>query len=312
MQVATYTFQCRFVTQAFLPEFKGSTIRGAFGHALKRISCALRRQDCGSCLLFETCAYAFLFEVKKALPFEAKRLRVAQRPHPYVIVPPNENQRVYSPGDTFSFDLILFGHASNYLPHIVYAVKDMGQNGLGSKIKSKGSFEIENVLQDGAPVYSDNKLKTDRPLRDLALEPFSDFREDALTLTCLTPLRLKFTNALQDSLPFHIVIRAALRRLSSLEEVYGDGEPDLDYKGIIARAKEIESLTSDCKWVEIARYSNRQKSSMFFGGLLGQNMYKGKGLGEFLSILKYCETTHLGKQTSFGLGKILVGTMSDA
>ncbi len=34
-----------------LPTYKGSTFRGGFGVAFRRVVCALRRQDCSDCIL---------------------------------------------------------------------------------------------------------------------------------------------------------------------------------------------------------------------------------------------------------------------
>ncbi|MBI5558670.1 MAG: CRISPR system precrRNA processing endoribonuclease RAMP protein Cas6 [Deltaproteobacteria bacterium] len=103
-------------------------------------------------------------------------------------------------------------------------------------------------------------------------------------------------------MPFHLLIRAALRRVSSLEETFGQGEPPLDYRGLVRRAEQITARESDCRWVDIERYSNRQKTNMLIGGLQGKLVYEGE-LAEFLPLLRYCEVTHLGKQTAFGLGR---------
>ncbi|MBW2328572.1 MAG: hypothetical protein JRF04_02970 [Deltaproteobacteria bacterium] len=59
-----YTFHCRFTSKARLPDYLGSTLRGALGWALKKTSCALRRQQCPTCLLREQCAYAWIFETE--------------------------------------------------------------------------------------------------------------------------------------------------------------------------------------------------------------------------------------------------------
>jgi hypothetical protein len=225
-----------------------------------------------------------------------------------VIVSPDEKKRTYETGDPFIFDLVLFGRANDYLPHILYAIREMGRNGLGKKSIHDGRFEIERVEQGGQTIFIGDNLNTGCHLQELFLEKSSNSTTDTVALTCLTPLRLKYTNELQSSLPFHLIIRAALRRVSSLEAVYGEGEPELDYKGIVARATKVQTSVSDsdCRWVEIERYSNRQRSAMMFGGVQGRLVYKGKGFSEFLPLLHYCEVTHLGKQTSFGLGKITV------
>lgn len=44
MLVGTYSFCCNLMDKAILPPFKGSTFRGAFGIALKRVVCAVREQ----------------------------------------------------------------------------------------------------------------------------------------------------------------------------------------------------------------------------------------------------------------------------
>ncbi len=42
---------------------------------------------------------------------------------------------------------------------------------------------------------------------------------------------------------------------------------------------------------------------MLMGGIVGSIVYKGE-IGAFMPFIQFCEKVHLGKQTSFGLGKI--------
>ena len=128
-----------------------------------------------------------------------------------------------------------------------------------------------------------------------------------MSVHLLTPDRLKYHNQLQDTLPFHVLIRAARRRISALAESHVDGEPQLDYQGIIKRAQGVEVKGSDCHWTDLTRYSNRQKTAMQIGGITGTVSYQGD-LAEFYPLLRFCEKTHLGKQTAFGLGRIEVLT----
>jgi hypothetical protein len=94
-----------------------------------------------------------------------------------------------------------------------------------------------------------------------------------------------------------------LRRVSSLFESYDGGEPLLDYKGLIAKASDIEIFESNLSWFDWRRYSNRQDQAMFMGGLVGQITYKG-ATADFIPFFRFCEIFHIGKQTAFGLGKI--------
>jgi hypothetical protein len=299
MKTGIYHFNCCFESEAFLPVFKGSTLRGALGHSLKQTTCALKRQDCANCMLATNCGYAFLFEVKTG--------NAAHRPHPYVFEPPLEDWRFRDKGGSLEFAITLFGKANDYLPHIVYAIREMGQIGLGKKKVGDGRFSLESVRQGDQIIYEGTTLQSPTDLPDLTLEAASGLAVTKIMLSCSTPLRLKYDNQLQNGLPFHLLIRAALRRISSLEAAYGNGEPPLDYKGLVAKATDVQMISSTCRWVEIERYSNRQKTSMFIGGILGETLYHGENLSEFIPFLRYCEAVHLGKQTSFGLGRIQVG-----
>jgi hypothetical protein len=306
MLVGVYEFNCSFESGAILPEFKGSTLRGGLGRSLKRIACALHRQKCGDCLLVETCAYTFLFETKEGIPVPGDAQRIPYRPHPYALVPPDTIKKEYNAGDKFSFSIILFGKANEFLPHILYAVQETGREGLGKKSQANGRFRVDHVRNGNEFIYEEGRLKTNTQLLDLAVGPYPADEIKEIMLSCKTPLRLKSGNHLQDGLPFHLLIRAALRRISSLEATYGDGEPLLDYKGLAARAADVHTVQTDCCWIDIERYSSRQKTAMLIGGIKGSLTYQGGNLAEFLPLLRYCEVTHLGKQTTFGLGRIQV------
>lgn len=301
MRLGSYLLTCRFETEAVLPVFKGSTIRGGLGLALKKTVCALKRQNCEDCLLAASCAYPFIYETGKG---------AARRPHPYVLEPPASEQRGWAPGETISFTLLLFGRANDYLPHLVYAVKSMGESGLGKDTASgQGKFALTEVRHGEQIVYDGKNLSQPAVLPEPACSATaSPAPVSRLVISTITPLRLKADNHLQDELPFHLLIRAALRRISSLEAAYGLGEPALDYKGLVARAGRVEIESSSCRWMEIERYSSRQKTSMLIGGLMGRMVYAGDQLEEFLPLLRYCEKIHLGKQTAFGLGRIRIET----
>ncbi len=297
MLTGRYLFACRFRTAALLPAFKGSALRGAFGHALKKVCCAMKRRSCTDCLLAETCGYSFIFEAGKA-----------RRPHPYILEPPDDSRREYGRGDEFAFNMVLFGQANDYLPHIIYAVELMGESGLGSRgDPGPGHFSLAEVTLNGQRIYEGREKilarDPDRALLELTPPPSQAIATLAVHLQ--TPLRLKHHNHLQGHLPFHLLVRAALRRISFLEAAYGQGEPNLDYRGLVERAGRVSINHGDCQWVDLARYSSRQQTAMRIGGLSGTIQYEGE-LTEFLPLLKYCEHTHLGKQTSFGLGRIEV------
>ncbi len=306
MRCGRYRFVCVFDEEARLPPFKGSTIRGAFGWALKRVTCALKTQQCPNCILRETCVYCKIFE---SLPSEKLQNRMSP-PHPFVIEPPDGDETLYRAGSDLSFDILLFGFANEYLPYFVYAFQEMGKRGLGRRLgENRAAFRLTTVLSDSQVVYepSDGLFRAPEAT-ELALTPLTDgvcSAPSSVTIRLATPLRLKFANQLAAALPFHVLVRGMLRRIAVLNNHFGSGEPPLDYRGLVARAEQIDIESSELRWFDWRRYSNRQEQSMLMGGMIGSVTYKGT-LQEFLPLLQYCEIVHVGKATAFGLGKIAI------
>jgi len=311
MLYGNYRFTCRFETDAALPAYKGSTLRGAFGNALRRMTCALRRQDCPACILKDRCLYARVFETERIDPADAKG-PVSAVPHPFVIEPPPETDTSFKPGDRFECGLLLFGDVIGNLPYFVAAFQQMGKRGLGRRGKSQGAFALEAVFSGKETLYREKSgtLKTVEAARDISLFDFGpgDLRSAGDVLRQIrvrleTPLRFKSDGRLQDSLPFEVLTRLMLRRVSSLMNAYDRGEPPLDYRGLVERASAVRTVSSDLQWFDWRRYSNRQGAAMQLGGLVGEVVYQGP-LDEFAPLLGFCAEVHVGKQTSFGLGKI--------
>ncbi len=300
-----YTFTCTLSSEAFLPRFKGSTFRGVFGRALKQTVCALKYQECNNCLLKEKCLYCVTFETH--ILDSKENAKQPNRPHPFVINPPLSTQTHFPEGSRFEFELLLFGPLNDSLPYFIYAFDHMGNIGMGKKINgNRGTFHVDHVRQNSTIIYStDNgQLKPVPPdLLDITVSETSPNSEDTMTVTLLTPLRVKFKNQLQDQLPFHVLIRTMLRRASSLFDWYGSQIPEFNYKDLIEKAGKIKSIKSNIRWIDWKRYSFRQKDSMLMGGMTGSITYQGD-LGEFLPLMAFCEQVNIGKQTVFGLGKL--------
>jgi len=304
MLYGKYTFICRLENEAILPPYKGSTFRGVFGIALKKVVCALKRQECEECLLKKRCLYAQVFETPLALEVP-EGSRISTPPHPFVIEPSLTERMEFNAGEDVACDLLLFGETNKSLPYFVYAFEQMGKIGIGKRTNGKlGRFVLKQVKNGKKAIYSDKDRKLS--LSDSAQELILSDQEGhahRIKVTLKTPLRLKFENEIKADLPFHVLVRAMLRRVSSLMNTWGEGEPDLDYKGLTDRAGEVRIVENALRWFDWKRYSNRQERKMFMGGMLGSVTYEGD-LGEYLSLIQFCEKVHIGKNTSFGLGKI--------
>jgi hypothetical protein len=307
MRVNKYQFKGRALEELDLPAYKGATLRGGFGHALKRVVCALKRQDCGECLLRDRCVYVYLFETPPPEDTEMMRLYPAA-PHPFVIEPPPDDLRTVPAGEPLDFGLVLVGNAADYLPYFVYAFNLLGEQGIG---RERGRFLLEEVhtsSPDGSTrVYSheDGVLRRGTPFptwEDIRsrCEAISDVR--ALTFHFHTPTRIKADDRFVRVPEFHHVMRSLLRRLSSLSYFHCGTRLETDFKGLTESARKIERLSSDLHWYDWERYSSRQKQRMNLGGFVGSATFAGD-FREFLPFLAWGEVLHVGKAASFGLGR---------
>jgi CRISPR/Cas system endoribonuclease Cas6 (RAMP superfamily) len=77
---------------------------------------------------------------------------------------------------------------------------------------------------------------------------------------------------------------------------------NLDFKGLIESSKEIKFEKENLSWFDWERYSNRQDTKMMMGGFTGSIVFKGD-FEKFIPFLILGEYIHVGKGTSFGLGK---------
>ncbi len=184
----------------------------------------------------------------------------------------------------------------------------MGKTGVGKKINGKrGKFILEQVKNQNTIIYNsiDKKLNMTE-VGSLIFQNSSKFLGNSdVKIILKTPLRLKFENKLQAFLPFHILVRAMLRRMSSLLNAFGEGEPAIDYKGLINIARNVEIAESNLAWFDWRRYSFRQDQAMLMGGITGSIIYRDVPF-EFMPLFDFCEKVHIGKQTTFGLGQFEV------
>jgi len=157
LRFARYEFQIRALESTVLPPFLGTTLRGAFGHALKSIACSMPHGDCQRCLLVERCLYPRIFETT-AGQTTGLLSRSKDAPRPFIFIPPLPRPdagllrarddllrwRVrVEPDRTIGFGLSLMGEAVDDLPYMIHAVSLMAQTGFGSE---RGRFVLEKVV----------------------------------------------------------------------------------------------------------------------------------------------------------------------
>lgn len=96
----------RLLQDTTLPPYKGALLRGGFGYAFQRASCARscwgRAERCDAAIL---CPYRWVFETPR--PDGVPHLHDLQDvPRPFVIEPPLDHKRQYAAGDALEFGLV--------------------------------------------------------------------------------------------------------------------------------------------------------------------------------------------------------------
>lgn len=293
---------------AQLPPYKGSTIRGAFGHAFRRAACPFRA--CPPCLLPKTCPYTYVFETP---PRDDAGLfaRSSAVPHPFVLEVAVDGRTGFHPGDEFSFGLVLIGKAIDFIPYFVVALREMGRAGLGRGRTRWHLERIEDRHPDGPRLLYDGKSEEERMACSATVyrgpgEAWNARQDEkVVTLEFETPTRLRYEGHLTDRPAFHVLIRNLLRRLSALALYHCEVTLDLDYRDLIQRAEAVATTKADLRWMDWERYSARQSARMTLGGFLGTLAFEGY-LGPFVPLLRMGEVVHVGKGTAFGLGKYTI------
>lgn len=300
-------FKIEAIDELNLPYYKGSTFRGVFGNTFKKVVCVFKSKICEECLLKQTCVYAYIFETpplqKDNAIFNMGKYRAI--PHPFVIEPPIDGKKHYKTGDELVFSIILMGKAISYLPYFIYTFSECGKNGIG---KGRGRFTLKEVLsEEGKLVYNSEDSKILTPdTRYIDIDEnieFSDESQEKITLHLMTPVRLKNRNELVRNIEFQILIKALMLRVNLINFFHCEGvEAKWDHKKIIEKSREIKTIEDNTCWHDWERYSARQQTRMKLGGVIGHITYSGN-IKPYMQLIKAGEILHVGKNTSFGLGK---------
>ena len=299
-----------------LPPYAGSTFRGAFGRALKRAVCVMEDQDCAVCAAREGCPYEYVFNTP--VPVSTRRMRkYTAVPHPFLLDTGWVEEQELDAGAEFSFDLTLIGEACAYLSYFVHSFELLGRRfGLG---RGRGKFRVTAVCNKetggGETVLYAPPAVSFLP-RNIQLQDGYSLAQGAtavgrkariLRVQFLTPCRLVANDRLAGTPTFRTLISSLLRRLSNLSYFHCGVELDLPFKELLGVAEQVKLVDCQVRWHDWERYSARQQTKMRLGGLLGSAVYSCDfGFGLFLPLLKLGEVVHVGKGTSFGLGKLSV------
>ena len=321
LSVSRFEVVLQSQTEAILPALIGSTLRGAFGHALKAISCSVEHQDCEKCLLSEACLYPTVFE-----PTSIGKTK--DIPRPFIFEPPippltreiSEHQtlklRVAEKGK-ISFGLTLIGETVRKLPYFIYAFELMARHGLGA---NRQSFSVSEVFQIDLNnsknlIYAPNFLKI-LPFQETNLAEIVRKRLNLIELTqhlqiqFQTPLRIRRNRELLEKITFGEIFKQCSLRLKFLSENYGT-PLEYDYQTLTKNAETVSTI-SDKLWKhEFSRRSNSQNKNYDLDGMLGEIVFRTDDFSEFIPFIAACEFLHIGSASNLGLGHFSFGSRTN-
>ena len=292
-----FRFDLQALGSGRLPGYAGSMLRGAFGHAFRRIGC-LSRQVNSPCPAPKACPYHYCFET----PGDASGLE--QQLRPLLFEPPPPEPRDISVGATLRFGLTAIGSAGRYAPQFLAAAWEMGRQGLkveripftltrAEALRSDGSWALwfcrdEEQLRPLPPPLS---------LDEISRHPLNGPRA---VLVFETPTRLKEDGQIVPRVELDVLLRRLRERVVRLLRAHCG----IDSSTALALVTDTGSITSSVKlqWFDWRRRSNRQDRTVPMGGLVGEIELEGD-LSGLAPLLRLGEVMHVGKGATMGMGR---------
>jgi hypothetical protein len=279
-----------------LPPFAGSLFHGALGCALRRVACEDGAVECTGGAHAAGCAYGSLFEAGRADSVPA--------PRPFVLSVDLPERSWLDAGCPFPLDLVLIGGGRSHLPEVVSAVAEMGRQGLGPRRVRAQLREVQDLGPAGHRTLALGGARPDPAgvPRDWTTAHLPGLAGERVRLVTRSPLRLTADGGPVSRLDLPLLLRALFRRIGALARLHCGFEPSLDYGRLLDDAARVRLVESDLTWTDRRRYSARQRRRMALGGLTGTVSFAGE-IAPFAPFLRLGEVLHVGKGTSFGLGR---------
>lgn len=299
LEWCSYTLEFSAGDDGELPAFPGSAIRGAFGHALKRLVCVMRRRPCEGCPLEFNCLYTTIFETRSEPSGAGIAVRNIRPPHPFVLKVDFVARRQFRKGDTLRLGLNLFGTAVGAHPFALRAMEEAGESGLG---RMRLPFRLDAIRQAGA--CRDWTPGQGFPAPVIRGAPRASGVSCRWNFT--TPLRLRSGGRPVDHrrIAPEDLAMPVLRRLDLLVSHYGNPDRFRVHPDMKRRAGLLRFTRCELKWKRLQRYSSRQSATHSVSGLMGSAELDYSAVPEWGPILAWAPVIHVGKATSMGLGRV--------
>ena len=255
----------------------------------------------------DKCPYGYVFETSP--PEDAREFaKNREVPRPYVFEPPEETRMEYEPGERMRFGFTVIGRAAEYMPCFIYASSKMGEEGIG-RLRTRYALEqviAEIPLSGTRDEIFDGEIVKNRRLPtswEYAASAARSMDGTRVRLEFVTPTFIRFKGEVSPETPsFAAVVQNLLIGIPMLSAIHCREVWQEDFKALVARAGEVETVTDETTWVSFRRYSSFRQRSETLEGVVGRVEYAGP-VEEFLPLLHVGQLTHAGKRAVFGLGR---------
>jgi len=296
-----FLFNLEALEDMLLPEYKGSTVRGAFGWEFKNTVGPLEP------------VFDFVFDSKAEGDLPKELEGVKKVPHPLIIEPPIFHKRNISKGEVFTITLTVIGESDNFTPFFVQTIKNMGRKGLTSKGKHLKLVNVFNIAADDSLhlIYEDYKSVLKTAYKRITLKQILskiNYSSNIIKLDFQTPFNIQkdgkeLIGEMEiKSLTPEIIIENLERRFRHLAWLYCNSK----FEKQIFDVSEIKISKTNLSEFKLIRKKNnninKDKTSEIFYGLIGNIVLEGN-LSNILPLIYVGEQIHFGKKTSFGFGK---------
>ena len=251
-----------------------------------------------------TCIYGFIFEsiIPKDNPALVGRDRSS---HPIIIS--CDDFKVDDP-DAIVLTLVFIGNTVSYVPYFYYALIKGGETGI---LKERTPYEVCDITEFTGTDMEESIKIDDQQINNLLKPEIWEYNikteaqpesERNFQINLLSPLRYKVRGAFTNKVTAKGFAECLHRRAQVLCSQYGNN----DFSGKYTYSGNWTVTDHDTVWKDYLHYSGRQKKEMLLGGLTGSFVLSGKFTPYEVSLLRFAELFHGGKNTVFGLGKMKV------
>lgn len=275
----------------------GNRIRGALGNALHGLACVAECVDARECPQGVGCLYRRIFA--PVMGRDEGPSGLGDPPRPFVLRAAHLDGQRTPAGGRFAFGLHVFDRRETVVATLLLAARE-----LGGDVELEGVDALDLAGQSEGMLFRQGIFTGQAPKpQRITLEAW-ERKVTGVEIAFRTPTEVKGWE--DPARPGFAELVARIRdRVSALRGFYGEGPLEIDFRGLVERAREVRLVEARMKPVGAFRRSGRSGQVHGVGGWVGVARYEGE-LREFMPYLEAGQWTGVGRQTVWGKGEMAV------